>query len=301
MTDAAPTPSEQADRIAAVFDRAADTYGAAVNDFFAPAGRDLVVLAGLQPGGQVLDIGCGRGAVLFPAAHAVGTSGRVVGVDLAARMVELTTADAQRRGLTQVRVRRAAADDPLPDGGEAGGLHAVVAGFVLFFLPEPAPALRRYRSLLRDGGRLAFTTFGEPDASFEAAMEAIGAHIPRPVVPADDHEPVGVAQRPDRAVDHRDRGDRQGRLGSVEGITGLLHEAGYRDVRIEHRMYETVFDDFAQWTVWAWSHGGRATLERVPADALDAAYVAAEAALEPARSGERIVMRTGVRLSVATT
>jgi ubiquinone/menaquinone biosynthesis C-methylase UbiE len=85
--------------IQGIFDRGADTYGQVGVDFFTPAARDLVARADLQPGDRVLDLGTGRGAVLFAAADPVGPSGRAVGVDLSGRMVELTAGEAAARGL----------------------------------------------------------------------------------------------------------------------------------------------------------------------------------------------------------
>ena len=65
-------------------------------------GERLVELAGVGPGDAVLDVACGRGAVLVPAATRVGPVGRVVGVDLSPVMVRLApraaSAPARRRG-----------------------------------------------------------------------------------------------------------------------------------------------------------------------------------------------------------
>src|SRR4051794_13624397 len=73
--------------VAGVFDRAADAYDQVGVELFGPVGRRLVALSGVKPGWRVLDVGCGRGAVLLPLADAVGPAGEVVGVDLAPRMV----------------------------------------------------------------------------------------------------------------------------------------------------------------------------------------------------------------------
>jgi ubiquinone/menaquinone biosynthesis C-methylase UbiE len=52
------------------------------------AGAELVLdRAGVRPGMQVLDVGCGPGRVTLPAARRVGPSGRVVALDLQAGMI----------------------------------------------------------------------------------------------------------------------------------------------------------------------------------------------------------------------
>ena len=50
---------------------------------FAHFGRRLVEVVGVETGQRVLDVATGRGAVLFPAAEHVGTTGEAVGVDIA--------------------------------------------------------------------------------------------------------------------------------------------------------------------------------------------------------------------------
>jgi ubiquinone/menaquinone biosynthesis C-methylase UbiE len=45
-------------------------------------GARLVELADLQQGERVLDVGCGSGSSLFPAAHKVGVHGFAIGVDI---------------------------------------------------------------------------------------------------------------------------------------------------------------------------------------------------------------------------
>ena len=44
------------------------------------------------------DVGCGRGAILFPAAEKVGPTGRVVGIDQSEGMVNETAAEIERHG-----------------------------------------------------------------------------------------------------------------------------------------------------------------------------------------------------------
>src|SRR4051812_48587612 len=74
------------------FDETAASYDSVDVDFFTPMGAELVRRAAIRPGEHVLDVGCGRGAVLLNAAAATGPAGRVVGIDLAPSMVRLTAA-----------------------------------------------------------------------------------------------------------------------------------------------------------------------------------------------------------------
>lgn len=273
MTKAAEEGRARKAAIAGVFGRGAAEYDR-IGDFFTPMGRDLVRDVGVAPGEWVLDLGCGRGAALFAAAEAVTPAGRVIGIDLAEQMVALTAAEAA--GLPQVSVLVGDAEEPdFPDGR----FDAILAALVLFFLPDPAGALGRYRRLLAPGGRLGFTTFGAQDPNFEAAMRVLGSFVPAGLPP---------------------RSERQGPFGSPEGISELLGHCGFAAPAIAERSYVTRFRDADEWLSWVWSHGGRATLERVPANRLDEAADAARAAFEPARTAAGdYAITTTIRFTVA--
>lgn len=276
MTARPDDPEARKQGIAGVFDRSAETYDQVGVDFFTPAGRDLVAHAEVGPGDRVLDVGVGRGAVLFAAADAVGPSGRVVGIDLAPRMVELTRVEASARGLSHVTLAQGDAEQP---DFAPGSFDAVLGGFVVFFLPDPALALTSYRELLKPQGRLGFSTFGQQDAAFDAAMRAVGSFIP-------GGPPA--------------RGDRQGPFAQPDTIVELLTSCGFDSPAITEVAYESRFADPDHWLAWAWSHGGRATLERVAEADLPAATAAAKEAFEQARrpTGEYAITTT-IRHTIA--
>jgi ubiquinone/menaquinone biosynthesis C-methylase UbiE len=69
--------------VAGLYSRVASRYGSTGPAVFAHFGQRLVNLAALAPGEHVLDVGVGRGAILFPAAARVGTRGQVTGIDVA--------------------------------------------------------------------------------------------------------------------------------------------------------------------------------------------------------------------------
>lgn len=166
-------PSEAKAAVAAVFDRSADSYEQVGPQFFTPFGQALVERAGIVRGDRVLDVGCGRGHVLIPAAAAAGPEGSVVGTDLAPGMVERTAEATASLPHVTVLLGDAAAPD-FPDAS----FDVILAGLVIFFLPEPDKALVEYRRLLKPGGRMAFTTFGKQDPVFDAVVKRIASFAP---------------------------------------------------------------------------------------------------------------------------
>ncbi|WP_327084894.1 methyltransferase domain-containing protein [Nonomuraea sp. NBC_01738] len=147
--------------MAGVFDRASDTYEQVGVPFFAPVGAELVRQAAPAPGDRVLDAGCGTGASLIPAAQAVGEHGRVVGLDLAPGMLAIAARSIGDHGLANATVLRGDAEhaaDLLP--GER--FDVVLAGMMLYFLPDPPAAVRSMAALLRPGGRLAASLLAQP-------------------------------------------------------------------------------------------------------------------------------------------
>lgn len=224
-----------ADGVIRLFDEAAETYENVGVDFFAPIGAELVRRAGIRAGEDVLDAGCGAGAVLVPAARAGAT---VIGIDLAPRMLSRAGHAAADAG---VDVTLAVGDAQAPDF-PPGSFDLVTAGLVLFFLADPIGALRAYGRLLRPGGRVAFTSFRSYDPRYPQALKALSAFT------------VDFAPPPDIAP----------LFASPENLSDGLVEAGYADPRVETFSVESRFAGSDQFLAWIGSHGGRAVVDRIP-------------------------------------
>ena len=254
-----------------IFDGAAASYDSVGVDFFTPMGAELVRRAAIRPGDHVLDVGCGRGAVLIPAAAAAGPAGRVVGTDLAPSMVERAAAAVTGRPTVTVQVGDAQAPAFAP-----GSFDVVTAGLVLAFLPDPAAALTAYREVLRPGGRLAFSVFAAYDPRYERAMRALAAHAAGPGAPREE-APMFRTEAALRTA--------------LAGFTGL---------RITEFTQISRFADAEHWLRWVDSHAGRGVLRSIPAERTAAATAAAAAELEPARSDDGVIhLTTTIRIVVA--
>ena len=262
------------------FERAAASYDRVGVDYFQVFGARLIAAAALRPGQRVLDLGSGRGAVLFPAARAIGPTGYAVGIDAAPTMVALTSVDATALGLTQVEVRLGDADEP---PGTPGEYDAVLAGLVLFFLPDVSVAVHRYATLLKPGGLLAFSWFGPDDARWTPVFTALDRYLPHPPDRSAPPDPTDVWRDP-------------------ESIRTMLIAAGYVDIETVEETFEVTVPDVETWWNWSFSHGGRDYFEGFPVDRHAEIKAAAAAAMgEVRRPDGSLSVRPVLRFTTART
>ncbi|HLZ64126.1 MAG TPA: methyltransferase domain-containing protein [Ktedonosporobacter sp.] len=119
--------------------------------------RRTVTMANIQPGEQVLDVGCGTGTLAMEVARIVGRAGRVVGVD---------------PGLQQIaRARSKAAQLHLPIDFQIGMIEqlpfpdqtfdVVLSTLMMHHLPAPLKrqGLAEIARVLKPGGRLVIADF----------------------------------------------------------------------------------------------------------------------------------------------
>jgi 2-polyprenyl-3-methyl-5-hydroxy-6-metoxy-1,4-benzoquinol methylase len=100
-----------------------------------------------EPGGLILDIGCGTGSLSLLMAQ-LGHG--VTGIDLAPAMIAQAEAKAEAAGQQiPFQVMDAAQPDFAPQQFEA-----IVCRHLLWTLPDPPAVLQRWAELLKPGGRL---------------------------------------------------------------------------------------------------------------------------------------------------
>lgn len=139
------------------WDLAAHDYEPLWHAQLAEAQATLLASASLATGERVLDVACGTGLVTFEAAHAVGPTGQVVGVDISGSMVDAAQRRAQNRQLSNVSFARMDAETlDLPDAT----FDVALCALGLMYLPDPEQALREMRRVLRPGGRLVLAVWG---------------------------------------------------------------------------------------------------------------------------------------------
>lgn len=142
--------------VQALYDRVAFVYDPAAWILLPLGTRRMrgraIDLLDLHPGQTVVDLGCGTGVNLSALAHAVGDTGRVIGVDLSSKMLAQSRRRVNRHHLTQVILEQADIRDfELPEDTAA-----VLASGSLEMVPEHDAVVRTIaRQLSITGGMLA--------------------------------------------------------------------------------------------------------------------------------------------------
>jgi ubiquinone/menaquinone biosynthesis C-methylase UbiE len=110
---------------------------------------------GLQPGEFVLDVGSGPGRIAVPAARRVGSSGRVIALDLQPAMLQRLSARAVQAGVENIELRLgdvAAGMDLEADRYDRAWLVTVLGE-----IPDRAAAIKNIHRALKPGGTLSIT------------------------------------------------------------------------------------------------------------------------------------------------
>lgn len=220
-------------RATALFDQVASVYDE-VLPFFTGFGQ--LHMAWLAPahGTRVLDLGAGRGALT---AAALARGCRVTAVDCAPGMIERISA--QHPQLHEARVMDVHRLD-FPDSS----FDLVSAGFVVHLLDDPAAAAQEIRRVLTPGGVFSFSVPGGVEDAPEWEFHDALFREFQPLIP------VG-----------------EGRLSRPLDAEQFLATAGFTGVRetaVEQRLPVPDADTFWDWGL---SHGSRAFIDALPADA----------------------------------
>jgi len=108
-------------------------------------------MGALQPGEDVLDVGCGAGMDSLVAAQMVGATGSVTGIDMTPEMVAKARASIAEMGLGTVRIVEGSAEHlPFDDGS----FDVVISNGVIDLIPDKDAVFSEIARVLRPGGRI---------------------------------------------------------------------------------------------------------------------------------------------------
>lgn len=163
------------------WDLAAQAYEPLWQAQLAGVQAELLDCAALAPGEHVLDVACGTGLVALAAADCVGPSGRVSGIDLSGKMVDVAQRRAQSLGLANVDFARMDAENlDLPDAS----FDVVLCALGLMYMPDPERAVQEMRRVLRPGGRVVIAVWGERSrCGWSSVFAVVDAEVSSDVCP----------------------------------------------------------------------------------------------------------------------
>lgn len=228
--DATPEPGrirEMFDDISGSYDRLNDLMTAGLHHRWRELG---VMVAQVGPGSSALDACCGTGDFAFALKRAVGPTGRVVGVDVSQKMLQVAR---EKCGRNQLYVEFQSGDVlalPFPDGragavdGAAAGFDACTVGFGIRNVPDIVGAFRELRRVCRPGGKVVCLEITQPSIPvfkqfyrlwFDTAVPWVG-RVAAGDRPAYSYLPASVRRFP-----------------PPDDLRRLMEEAGLRNVRYE--------------------------------------------------------------------
>jgi SAM-dependent methyltransferase len=202
------------------FSVAAEDYDRFMGRYSIPLAERFANFAGIGSGLQVLDVGCGPGALTRELVNRLGP-GAVSAVDPSESFVAAAT-----ERLPGVTVRHAAAEH-LPF--EDGRFDAALAQLVVHFMSDPVAGLREMRRVTRAGGTIAACVWDH----------------------AGDRGPLSPLWDAARELDSSVEGEsglagaRHGHLAELFEAAGL-HEtyAGVLEVEVQHPSFEEWWEPF---------------------------------------------------------
>lgn len=149
------------DFVASLPDPAVESFAGVANPFS---------MQPLAKGERVVDVGSGGGFDSFVAAHQVGATGRVIGVDMTEEMLTKSRATVKKRELDNVEFREGFAE-ALPV--EDGWADVVISNGVINLCADKKTTFSEIYRVLRPGGRLQFADIANGKPVPESAVRNI--------------------------------------------------------------------------------------------------------------------------------
>jgi ubiquinone/menaquinone biosynthesis C-methylase UbiE len=239
-----PRVNQRKNDLAALFDKIAPGYDASGPKMFTYFGQHLVDRAGIPTGSSVLDVACGKGAVLFPALEAIGPTGEVVGIDLSPVMIQWLAEEIDHRSIRNARVQVMDAEALQFD---SSSFDFILCGLGIFFFPLVDQALSEFMRVLKPGGGVAVSTFGKEDPRWAWFNPLIREFLP---LPKDQQS-------------HSSAGTPKPVFNSPTGMNAIFTRAGFEQIQARPVELITSYECKEEWWSSLWSVATRRSLENI--------------------------------------
>lgn len=200
-----------------VWDRVSENFGGSGPKYWDWFGQKLVEAATIEDGQNVLDIGFGRGASLFPALEAVGKTGRVIGLEASFGMVHHTEKVLKEKNILNCTLQHVKVDT----FNHSTTYDVILNGFGLGYLLEDG-LLEQLRNQLNNQGKVCLTSW-----THQHDQDWLTGLVNKHLNITSTHE--------------------ESPLSTIEGVRSLLAETHFSDINIQLIHKTVTFKDEEAW------------------------------------------------------
>ena len=129
-----------------------------LDSFLKPWGDEILNIAKINSGESVIDIGCGAGTIAFEVLKKVGTTGKVLGIDISDPLINCAKKRKEKLGYSNIKFIHANAESY----NFTYDFDVVISRFGLMFFGNPLQALSNIRRALKKSGKLFCVVWGTP-------------------------------------------------------------------------------------------------------------------------------------------
>jgi len=240
--------SEHKQKVARVYNLAAAGYDRPALRFFPIVAERLVDLARIRAGENVLDAGTGTGVAAFVAAEKVGPSGRVIGVDIGEEILNQASKKLDRKAPVNISFFPGDMEHlEFPDES----FDTVLSASSLFFLSDMSAGLKEWKRVLKHGGTVAVSGYGESafrplSDLFEARIRSYGVQLAAPARPFSWQ-----------------------RLTEPEQCLSLFRNAGLENIEVFSEQLGYQLKDANDWWEIVWNSGFRGPVSQLTPEQLE--------------------------------
>ncbi len=225
-----------------IWDKAAVALGTAGHGYWKAFGNRLVEISEINKGDSIIDIGTGRGSVLFPAIKKVGELGKVIGIDISEIMVKETQKDVLKQNIKNAKVLHM---DSEKLEFEDSCFDNVTAGFSIGYILFDDVKLREVLRVLKKGGQASFSIWGILPYK-EWIMKIFAKYLNSSLFDEKNNLKIDVPK-----------------FNTIEDMRKILEDAGFRNVEVYEEYTDLVYKDKEQWWEEMWASEFIGLLEQV--------------------------------------
>lgn len=234
-------------KLAKIYNLASEGYDKPALRFFPSVAGRLVEAAHIREGDNVLDAGTGTGAAAFAAAQKVSQHGKVVGVDIGEEILNQAAQKLDPQVHPHISFFLGEMEHlEFP----AESFDVILSASTIFFLPDMATGLEEWQRVLKPGGRVAVSGYGE--SAFRPLSDLFAARM----------QSYGVAMSPPS------RPFSWQRMTEPEQYFSLMRYAGLENIQVFSEQLGYQLRDANEWWDVVWNSGFRGPVSQLGPDQL---------------------------------